>query len=75
MIHTIVNPDKPQVEMLVQASENGQPESVSQTQIAESSELIFQCSVKSNPSIIQIGFIFKNKQLINDAKNGKFFLK
>lgn len=67
--------DKPKVELIVQVTENGHPESVSQTQVAESSELIFQCKIKSNPPVIQIGWLFKNKPLISDAKNGKKFLK
>lgn len=63
--------DKPKVELLVQTSENGQPELVGHAQIAESSELIFQCRIKSNPPVIQTGWIFKNKPLINDARNGE----
>lgn len=66
--------DKPKVEILVQTSENSQPESVSYTQAAESSELIFQCNIKSNPPVIQIGWIFKNKPLTSDTRNGLYFL-
>ena len=64
-------PDKPKVELLVQTNENGQPEWVAHAQVAESQEMIFQCRIKSNPPVIQIGWIFKNKPLINDARNGE----